>query len=110
MTTLTAPQDIRRNHERRDSESVQTRIVEAHAILDACDVHRSPSWVARTVRDYVASNLTGMPFGLFLAARMELNDAQKRRLAERADLRYLLSYADPTGENAVRHVMKERGY
>lgn len=98
---------IRRNHERRDV-SVEGLTRDAHLLLDACGVQRSPSWVSRTVRDFLASDLRGMPFGMFLTARVELNSMQRRALAERADLRYILSYADPTGETAVRNVMRER--
>ena len=103
MTVVMAP-SIRRNHERRES-----LIRDAHLLMDACGVVRSPSWISRTVRDYEASQFVGLPFGMFLAGRLELNERNRRMLAEHADLRYLMSYADPTGETAARNVDRERG-
>jgi hypothetical protein len=100
---------IRRNHVRREV-TAETLIRDAHLLLDTAGVVRGHNWVARTVREYVASDWRALPFGMFLAAKVELNEAQRRVLAERADLRYLMTYADPTGETAVRHVMKERGF
>lgn len=61
----------------------------------------------RTAKAYLNSRVEGMPFGLFLVARLDLNEDERRRLDERADLRYLLTYADPTGETAVRNVMRD---
>lgn len=91
---------------RRQSKSRDSLIKDAHILLGACGVVRSPAWVARTVRNYLASPITEMPFGIFLFARVELNAVQRRKVAERADLRYLLTYADPTGETAVRNLMR----
>lgn len=101
--------DNRRNHERRDDDSVEQLLQDALMVLDAVGIHRSASWVSRTVRDFLAPRTVQIPFGLYLATRVEMNAAQRRRLAERADFRYLLTYADPTGEQASRHVARERG-
>ena len=108
MSDTKRPPSIRRFHERRDEESVtpETLLRDASRLLEACGVVRSGSWLNRTIRDYLSAPVVGMPFGVFLTARLELNALQRRRLAERADLRYLLSYADPTGETAIRHVMR----
>jgi hypothetical protein len=108
MTATIEPSN-RRNHERRDGQPADALIRDAALVLDAVGVHRSVSWLSRTVRDFLAPRAAEVPFGLFLAARMEMNAAQRRRLAERADLRYLLTYADPTGEQASRRVARERG-
>lgn len=98
--------DIRRNHERRGQDA-ETLLRDAALLLDVAGVFRSSSWLARTVRAYLASPVQ-LPFGLYLAAKVEMNAVQRRRVAEHEDLRYLLSYADPTGEQAVRNVMREQ--
>lgn len=110
MTMVEAP-SIRRFHERRDEQSVtpETLLRDASRLLEACGIVRSGAWMNRTVRDYMSARVEGLPFGTFLAARVEMNAHQRRILAERADLRYLLTYADPTGETAVRNVMREVG-
>jgi hypothetical protein len=96
---------IRRNTSADTAESLAR---DAGLLLHACGVIRSRGWISRAVRDYLASDWTALPFGMFLAAKVELSDAQRRVLAERSDLRYLLSYADPTGETAIRNVMREQ--
>lgn len=79
------------------------RDVLAHAGLT-----RTESWVHRTSKDYARMAIAGTPVEVFVATRIALTAAERRQVAERADLRYLLSYADPTGETAVRNVMKEQ--
>lgn len=106
-TTAPMGVSIRRNHVAEVTKTSLQR--DARLLLDACGVHRGGNWIARVVLDYLAAPIQGLPFGLFLTARLELSDEQRRRLAESADLRYLLSYADPTGETAIRNVMRERG-
>lgn len=101
MTTNTITHD-RRIDERRTPEAL-LRV--AATLLQAAGVERSPSWLSRTVRAYLASPVDTMPFGAYLVARVDLNEQQRRRLAERADLRYLLSYRDPTGETAVHNLL-----
>lgn len=78
--------------------------------LTATGLVRTESWVTRVSRDYARLAFDGMPIGTFIATRLALSDTERRRIAERADLRYLLSYADPTGEAAMRNVMKARGF
>jgi len=98
---------IRRGHqsqERREDNLLSA----ATYFLRAAGVEKSKSWVSRTVEAYRAMPVEGIPLGVFLAARVEMNAQQRRRIAERADLRYLLSYSDPTGETAVRNIMRER--
>lgn len=107
MSPTLAP-SIRRNHVAEDTKSSLIR--DARMLLDVSGMNRGGNWISRTVRDFLAMPVQGLPFGWFLAARLELNEAQRRRLAENEDLRYILGYTDPTGETAIRHVMKERGY
>lgn len=96
---------IQRNHVAEDTKSSLAR--DARLLLDACGVARGSNWISRTVRDYLDAPIAGIPFGMFLVARIELSAVQRRMLAERADLRYLLTYADPTGETAARNVDRE---
>lgn len=109
MTSATTTSS-RRHHTRRDEApgTAESLVREAHTLLEVCGLHRSPAWVSRTVRAFLRSSVDGMPFGVYLVARVELNAQQRRALAEREDLRYVLSYADPTGETAIRNVARER--
>lgn len=78
------------------------------AFLESAGLARSNSWVHRVSRDYARTAIDGTPIGMFIATRIALNPAERREIAQRADLRYLLSYADPTGETASRNVDRER--
>ena len=81
---------------------------EIRAFLDEAELVRSNSWVHRVSRDYARVAIPGTPIGMFIATRIALNSVERRSLAQRADLRYLLSYADPTGELAARNVDRQR--
>lgn len=107
MTATHAP-SIQRNDVAEDTQS--KLVADARLLLEACGVKRGGNWISRTVRDFLSAPLQGLPFGLFLAVRLELSVHQRLELAERADLRYLLTYSDPTGETVVRKVMRERGW
>jgi len=97
---------IRRN---TNADTAETLTRDADTLMAASGVERSRGWISRTVRAYMGAPVEGMPFGVFLDARLDLNTTQRRRLAERADLRYLLTYADPTGETAARNVDRVGG-
>jgi hypothetical protein len=73
-------------------------------LLTEAGLSRTNSWVQRVSRDYARIAISGMPLGIFIATRLALTAIERRHIAERADLRYLLSYADPTGETAARNV------
>ncbi len=91
-----------------EAQSREVLLRDAARLLDAAGVTRSASWLNRTVRTYMSARIQGLLFGDYLVARVELNVRQRRWLEERADLRYLLTYADPTGENAARNVDRGR--
>ncbi|MGV8973375.1 MAG: hypothetical protein ACOH10_13720 [Rhodoglobus sp.] len=74
-------------------------------LLAACGIERSRSWTSRTVRDYVSSAID-YPFGAYLLNRVQLNAEQRRIVRADNELAYLLEYADPTGETAVRNVTR----
>ncbi len=103
--TQAAP--IRSNHEDRgqgrSTPSVETLLRETHAMLGNTSVRMSPSKRVRLCRDYV--NLVapkGVPFGRYLANAVVLNAEDARQFDA---LYYRLSYADITGETAVRNVL-----
>ena len=104
---------IRREHESRGSGSVtpEDLLRDAMRLLDRCGIARSPKWVQRVVRDYSSTIAgTGFPFGAYLLNRVELNAEQRRAAMNDPEVAYLLEYADPTGETAVRNVMRGAGH
>ena len=83
---------------------------DAGRLLAACGVYRSRAWISRTVRDYMSSIAgAGFPFGAYLLNRVELNAEQRRAALNDPEFAYLLEYADPTGEAAVRNVLRGGG-
>lgn len=60
------------------------------------------------VRDYLRLSVDGFPFGAYLTNRVQLNAQQRRAIQADPRLRYVLQYADPVGESAVRNVMRGR--
>ena len=108
----TATLSIRRN---TSAETVSQPCTEglsrdAGRLLAACGVERSRAWVSRIVRDYLSSISTDYPFGAYLLNRVELNTDQRRTALANSELACFLNYADPTGETAVRNVMKEASH
>lgn len=96
----------RRIQERRDQRTqVKTEALVrfANDLMDRIGANRSQSWVSRQVRNYVKSG-RGL-FGPYLLKRLQISDERRERDPE---LAYLLAYADPTGETAVRNVMREQ--
>lgn len=95
--------DHRRNQERRDQRvRTETLIRYANTLLDAAGLDRSASWVSRAVRDYARHGVGRVLFGLWFTDRLGLTDVQR----DNAELAFVLAYADPTGEAAVRNVMR----
>ncbi len=90
------------------STSTETRVNAAHLILDNAGVRMSPSKVSKIVRDYernVAAN--GFDFFHFLANAVQLSAEQQRAALSNPDVAKAISYADPTGETAVRNVLRQ---
>ena len=103
MSTATLPLD-RRNH---FAENLKA---EARRLLDACGVPATPNWVNRVVVRYLQSVApTGFPFGPWLVAQVELTREQRVAALNDPEVRYCLDYSDPTGETAVRNVMRRHG-
>jgi hypothetical protein len=98
----TRPPSIRPQHEGRDqgSPTPELLIREAHRVLAAHGVSMGPAKVVKLVRTFkhrVETN--GFDFATYL-----MNEAA--RTADRRELRRVISYRDPTGEQAVRRVLK----
>jgi len=111
--TTAAVLSIRREHESRDAESAtpESLLRDAMHLLQRCGIARSPKWVQRVIRDYSSTIAgTGFPFGAYLLNRVELNAEQRRAALNDPEVAYLLEYADPVGEQAVRNVIQERGF
>lgn len=92
------------------STSTETLIKRAHTLLDDCGISMSPSKVARIVREFkrrVEHN--GFSFEAFLVNSVQLSADQRRRALANPDIARVISYADPTGETAVRRVMRQGG-
>lgn len=51
----------------------------------------------------------GFTFFDFLANSVQLDAETRHRALADPDVQRVIAYADPTGDTAVRHVMKERG-
>ena len=104
MLTVTA------SHASGGNTSAEARIRAAHAVLDHCGYPMSPSKVMRLVRTFesrVAAN--GFSFFDFFANAIQLDAARRRAMLADPDLALVISYADPTGEAAVRNVMRPGG-
>ena len=80
------------------TETVESLIRHAHEQLSAAQAVISPSKVSRLVRAYVARN------GLASGRRM-VNRFMDSAAADYEFGSWCLSYADPTGDTAVRNVM-----
>ena len=88
----------------------ETLAREAYSVLAGCGIAASRSKVSRIVRDYmrnVAGN--GYPFGAFLMNTLQLTAQRRAALTNHPDWARVISYADITGETAVRRVMAGAG-
>ena len=92
--------------------SAEQAVRDIHAALDAMDVSLSRNRVVRIARDYVRhSERTGWSLMDYLMVQLELTAEQVLCVTSDPDLAYIWPHGfDKTGENAVAHVMRERGY
>ncbi len=111
MSNLPAP-TIRRNHESREGgeacpPSAEQLIRATTTALTNCQIPISHSKISRIVRTYLHKvHDKGVPYLNFLLVNVQISAEQRCRIED--DL-YRLTYADPTGETAARHVDRERG-
>lgn len=83
----------------------------ARVILANCGVsigHGKVNRLVRTFRSRVERN--GFEFFEFLANTVQLDTHQRRAALANPDVARAIAYCDPTGETAVHHVLKERGW
>jgi hypothetical protein len=91
--------------------TTQTLCRHAHVIAAAAGIDIGPSKVSKLVRRYeaqVAHN--GWAFWEYVANCLLLTAEQRAQVVVDPELSRVISYLDRTGEDAVRHVMRERGY
>lgn len=78
----------------------------AHATLADCGIEMSPSKVSRLVRQFQGRvQHNGWAFFEFFANALLLTAEQRRRATANPDVVRVISYADPTGEQAVHNIM-----
>jgi hypothetical protein len=81
-------------------------IADAQALLGAAEVYMSPSKVSRLVKEYERewAPKGRYTFAEFFINRAELSVQQRRRPPTDPDHARAITYADPTGETAIRNV------
>lgn len=82
----------------------------ARLILDNCGVPMSQNKLMRLVLRFIdrAPNGSGHAFFLYLTSAVQMSEKQKRAALLNPDIARVVSYADPTGEQAVNNVMSQR--
>jgi hypothetical protein len=82
-------------------------IRDAHVILANCGVPMGTQRVTRLVRQFQSRvERNGFAFFDFLANSVQLDSATRRRALADPDIQRVISYADPTGEQAVNNVRR----
>jgi hypothetical protein len=88
------------------TSQTQQRINAVHKILDNCGYVMSPSKVNRIVRQFEhQAERNGWNLLDFIANKIALTEQQRHQVLADPDVARVISYADPTGESAVRNVM-----
>ena len=94
-----------------ESASTELRVRAAHLVLAHCQVELSPSKIRRLVHQFeVSVQRNGWTFHEYLFNAANLTADQRRHVLAHQSLARLLSYADPTGEQATNHVLHQRGH
>ena len=89
------------------AEGTERLIRAAHVILDNCGVVLGPRKVHRIVRTFESRVAhKGWSFFDFLATSIQLDAERRVQLLNNPDVQRVIAYADPTGETAVRNVMR----
>ncbi len=86
-------------------------ITAARVILDNCGITFSNSRIYRLVIDFKAKYpmASGLLFFQWLASKVQMSQEQQRNALRNPDITRAISYADPTGETAVKNVMRGTG-
>lgn len=83
----------------------------ANVVARNCGLPIGPSKVSKLVRIYQRNvEYKGVAFFDFFANAIELDERQRREALNDPDVMRAIAYADPTGETAVKNVIKERGF
>lgn len=91
----------------KNTGSTEDMVRAAHLIFANCGVETGGSKVSRLVRDFrrrVEQN--GFAFFDFLANSVQLDAECRRTALSDPDVLRVIAYSDPTGEAAIRNVMK----
>lgn len=83
-------------------------ITATHTILANCGMPMGGRRVNRLVQTFQQRvERNGFTFFDFLANTVQLDSEQRRRALADPEISRAIAYADPTGESAVRNVMRE---
>ncbi len=94
-------------HESRtESPSVECLLRDAHVILDNCEVVMSPGNVKSMVRRFARQSEGGFTLFDYIANAVQLTMARRAKALANLDVRRVIRYADPTGEDACYNVMR----
>ncbi len=105
---MSPPTVVTTTHQRRRNAVIPEDMIQGTCdVLATLGVDRSRSWIMRTIRAWQRASIP-VPFGDALVVRLQLNAQQCADVYARSECRYVLEYADPTGEAAVRNVMATR--
>jgi hypothetical protein len=78
----------------------------AEVVLGNVGAEMSHSRLVRSVRKFQRVGGRGLDFVYYLANVLGLDREQRARLMTDPDVARVIAYADPTGETAVRNVMR----
>lgn len=87
-----------------EGQTIQEAVRTVHAILDNAGVRLSPSKVSRIVRRWAHQGAGTLVDAL--AEQVAMSTAARRAITDHPDYEPVINYCDPTGEAAVRNVMR----
>ena len=94
----------------RTGSQIELAIRAAHRALATLGVQVSPRKVNRIVRRFATNaKANGLTFHQFLGEEANLTPVQRRQILGDSDLARAIAYMDPTGDTAVRNVMRRGG-
>ncbi len=79
---------------------------QARQILDERGIARGHSWTWRTVRNFLETPPDAIEFETFVLGEVKRTDAPRRVVVDEKKLAGRLSYRDPTGETAIRNILR----
>ncbi len=79
---------------------------QARQILDERGIVRGHSWTWRTVRNFLEGPPDAIEFETFVLGEVKRTDTPRRIVVDEKSLPYRLGYKDPTGEKAIRNILR----